>query len=247
MSQSFSSRSTQHSASIRAVSLAGVMGIHRSRGCNSKSSARGLIKTNSAPLSRATSMAPRTMCLLTPPALIWKFLAGIPPKHTNNSVCSLITCQVVGSYSGSRPPTTWGSNVSDAPWLYVCRDRVYPPRQLRNRCSWLCAWWKRPALAQPYEPPKIAVLPNVERTRSNSRAARSSAWSQVTSTNSSSPRAPAPGPSSSHPRRTYGCRMRARVSSDAGMLPSRAEGSGSSASGMTRSPSDSTDAVNKPQ
>ena len=63
----------------------------------------------------------------------------------------------------------------------------------------------RPALAQPYEPPKIAPGPCASSTRCSSVASNSVARSQLTATNGSPPRRSlGPGPRSSHPARTIG-------------------------------------------
>ena len=76
------------------------------------------------------------------------------------------------------------------------------------------------------------ALPCSALTRASSRAARSSASSQPTSTNASWPRAAPPSPSS-QPRRTAGRRMRPAWFCARGMPIPIGEGSGSSATGCS--------------
>ena len=84
-----------------------------------------------------------------------------------------------------------------------------------------------PALAQPYEPPKIARFPCAPRTRASSAAARSSASSHESSTNESQPRSRVgPGPRSSQPRRATGRAIRAGWRRLPGRFASSGDGSG---------------------
>src|SRR5258708_22284306 len=119
----------------------------------------------------------------------------------------------------------------------------------RNLCSWLCAWWNRPALAQPYEPPKSVWWPWAWGTGAGSAATRWSARPQPTQKNGWGPRrSVGPGPSSSQPRRTAGLVTRVACRRAPGMLPSRGDGAGSLGCGVTSTgPPGSARTLNAPQ
>ena len=81
-------------ASIRAVSVPGMLLIHSAPASSGRSLRSGPTRTNSQPRARARSMAPRSTCLLTLPPATMLFFSAMPPKASTISVCSAICSQV---------------------------------------------------------------------------------------------------------------------------------------------------------